>query len=155
MDARSRSLSPGLRRRWRSRLASDRLLLRMKILIVSNTYPPADISGVGSLAQELLEGLSDQAEIEVLTRTAPSGATRVTGTGGPKVLFPLLAAWKARLGSGGPAVVHVNESDGVVIALMIWLRRRLGLRTPSSAPRSRSPISAKHSRFARYWPTAL
>ncbi len=105
----------------------------MKIQIVSNTYPPADISGVGSLAQELLEGLADSADIKVLTRTAPVGNARVLATGGLKVLFPLLAAWRAKLGRGAADVIHVNESDGVVIAVMIAIRRRLGLSTPQLA----------------------
>ena len=105
----------------------------MKVLIVTNTYPPADISGVGSLAQELFEGVSG-AEIEVLTRVAPEGDERLHATGGSKLAFPLRAALKARLsGPGAPDIVHVNESDGVVIALWLGLRRRLEARTPRLA----------------------
>ena len=102
----------------------------MKILVVTNTYPPGDISGVGSLAQELLEGLEGRAEIHVLTRRGPEAAGRVHSTGGPKLLFPLLAGVSYLRSQERFDVVHVNESDGVVVALALRLSRWLGRRGP-------------------------
>ena len=46
----------------------------MRILIVSNTYPPADISGVGALVYELAHQLGAKGHgVVVLTRKAPAG----------------------------------------------------------------------------------
>src|SRR6185295_11684133 len=87
----------------------------MRVLLIANTLPPRDVSGVGEQVLQLatgLEGLGD--EVEVLGR-GPDGAA------GPKVLFPLTivpAAWRA-LRRFRPHVVQVHESDGALAALLV------------------------------------
>ena len=101
----------------------------MKLLLVSNTYPPGDISGVGTLVFELAaEARRRRVDVRVLTRRAVlEAATGVVSTGGAKLLFPLLAAFRC-LGivrRWVPDVIHVHESDGVLIVLMVRLGRLL------------------------------
>jgi glycosyltransferase involved in cell wall biosynthesis len=99
----------------------------VRVLLLSNTYPPADISGVGVLVAELAGELRRRGHgAAVLTRRAPAGDPGVFGVRGPKVLFPLLAALRfARLPGHPFDVVHVHESDGVFVALLVRLWRRL------------------------------
>src|SRR5690606_37892914 len=101
----------------------------MRVLLLSNTDPPADISGVGVLVAALATELRRQGHAAtVLTRRAPEGDPEVYGVAGPKVLFPLLAALRyARLARRRFAVVHVHESDGVFVALAVRLARLLRL----------------------------
>lgn len=101
----------------------------MKLLLVSNTYPPGDISGVGTLVFELAaEARRRRLDVRVLTRrSVGEGAAGVVSTGGAKVLFPLLAASRC-LGivrRWVPDVIHVHESDGVLIVLLVRLGRLL------------------------------
>lgn len=103
----------------------------MRVLLVTNTYPPADISGVGSLAEELLEGLGDRAEIRVLTRAAPQDRAGIDATGGSKAAFPLRAAfWALARGRETPDIIHVSESDGALVALLVAFRRSVGRPVP-------------------------
>ena len=87
----------------------------MRVLLIANTLPPRDVSGVGEQVLQLaagLEGLGD--DVEVLGR-GPGGAA------GPKVLFPLTivpAAWRA-VRRFRPHVVQVHESDGALAALAV------------------------------------
>jgi glycosyltransferase involved in cell wall biosynthesis len=87
----------------------------LRVLLIANTLPPRDVSGVGEQVLQLvagLEGLGD--EVEVLGR-GPHGAA------GPKVLFPLTivpAAWR-RIRRFRPHVVQVHESDGALAALLV------------------------------------
>jgi glycosyltransferase involved in cell wall biosynthesis len=89
----------------------------MRILLIANTLPPRDVSGVGEQVLQLAAGLRELGdEVEVLGR-GPGGAA------GPKVLFPLTiapAVWRAvrRL---RPHVVQVHESDGALAALVVRL----------------------------------
>lgn len=87
----------------------------MRILLVANTLPPRDVSGVGEQVLQLAAGLRDAGhEVEILGR-GPGGA------GGPKLLFPLTAlpaAWRA-LHRFRPHVVQVHESDGALVALLV------------------------------------
>jgi glycosyltransferase involved in cell wall biosynthesis len=87
---------------------------RLRILLVANTLPPTDVSGVGEQVLQLAAGLRSAGhEVEVLGR-GPSGAR------GPKLLFPLAAvpaAWRA-IRRFRPAVVQVHESDGALVALL-------------------------------------
>jgi|CXWL01.1.fsa_nt_gi glycosyltransferase involved in cell wall biosynthesis len=95
----------------------------MRILMVANTLPPNDISGVGEQVLQLAAGLRGHGhEVDVLGRG--EGGAR-----GPKVLFPLTVVWPTlrRLRSWRPAVVEVHESDGGLVALAVALARRLGL----------------------------
>ncbi|MEM1203311.1 MAG: glycosyltransferase family 4 protein [Acidobacteriota bacterium] len=108
----------------------------MRVLIVSNTYPPADISGVGALVYELAHQLgADGHGVRVLTRQAPpAGDPYAVGTGGGKMAYPLLAAWLyLRLARrGGFDLVHVHESDGAFVVLALRLFRALGFRWAQS-----------------------
>lgn len=103
----------------------------VRILIVSNTYPPADISGVGTLVQELAQELDrHRFFVRVLTRTAPHGDDFVVATGGKKGLFPALAGWRAwsLLRQGNFDLVHVHESDGILVVLALRFLRWFGLK---------------------------
>ncbi|HYL05477.1 MAG TPA: glycosyltransferase family 4 protein [Thermoanaerobaculia bacterium] len=97
------------------------------MLLVVNTLPPRDVSGVGEQVLQLAAGLRQEgAEVQILGR-GPGGVA------GPKVLFPLFAVpavWLA-LRRFRPHVVQVHESDGGLAALLIaWL-------APSCNPRPR------------------
>jgi glycosyltransferase involved in cell wall biosynthesis len=88
------------------------------VLLVANTLPPRDVSGVGEQVLQLAAGLRQEgAEVEILGR-GPGGVA------GPKMLFPLFAVpavWRA-LRRFRPHVVQVHESDGGLAALLVaWL----------------------------------
>ncbi len=83
------------------------------MLLVANTLPPADISGVGEQVLQLAAGLRARGhDVEVLGR-GESGAR------GPKVLFPIavVPAFLRRWRRFRPHVVQVHESDGALAAL--------------------------------------
>ena len=85
----------------------------MRVLLIANTLPPRDISGVGEQVVQLAAGLRERGlEVEVLGR-GPGGAW------GPKVLFPLsvVPPTLRRLWRFRPQVVQVHESDGALAAL--------------------------------------
>jgi glycosyltransferase involved in cell wall biosynthesis len=92
-----------------------------RVLLIANTLPPRDVSGVGEQVLQLAAGLRELGdEVEVLGR-GPRGAA------GPKVLFPLTilpAAWRA-LRRFRPDVVQVHESDGALAALLVRAARNL------------------------------
>jgi glycosyltransferase involved in cell wall biosynthesis len=100
----------------------------MRVLLIANTLPPRDVSGVGEQVLQLAAGLRSAGdEVEVLGR-GPGGAR------GPKMLFPLLivpAAWRA-LRRFRPHVVQVHESDGALAALLVAVLAPLA---PPEAPR--------------------
>ncbi len=87
----------------------------MRVLLVANTLPPRDISGVGEQVLQLAAGLRQRGhEVEVLGR-GPGGAR------GPKLLFPITvvpACWRA-LTRFRPHLVQVHESDGALVALLV------------------------------------
>ncbi len=91
----------------------------MRVLLIANTLPPRDVSGVGEQVLQLAAGLRQQGdEVEVLGR-GPGGAA------GPKVFFPLSVApavWRA-VRRFRPQVVQVHESDGAVAALVLRVLR--------------------------------
>jgi glycosyltransferase involved in cell wall biosynthesis len=93
----------------------------MRVLLIANTLPPRDVSGVGEQVLQLAAGLRELGdEVEVLGR-GPGGAA------GPKVFFPLTivpAAWRA-LRRFRPHVVQVHESDGALAALLVRGAREL------------------------------
>jgi glycosyltransferase involved in cell wall biosynthesis len=125
----------------------------LRVLLIANTLPPADVSGVGEQVLQLAAGLREEGcEVEVLGRAAGRrrgavapmelaagtlgarpGAEAGRGPGsspegaaGPKVLFPLTvvpAAWRA-LRRLRPHVVQVHESDGALAALLVYALRR-------------------------------
>jgi len=85
----------------------------LRVLLVANTLPPRDVSGVGEQVLQLAAGLREAGcEVEVLGR-GPGGVA------GPKVLFPLFAvpAVRRALARFRPHVVQVHESDGGLAAL--------------------------------------
>lgn len=89
----------------------------LRILLVANTLPPRDVSGVGEQVLQLAAGLRDAGcEVEVLGR----GPGQVAG---PKVLFPLFAvpAVRRALRRFRPHVVQVHESDGGLAAFLVAL----------------------------------
>ncbi|HYN21250.1 MAG TPA: glycosyltransferase family 4 protein, partial [Thermoanaerobaculia bacterium] len=93
----------------------------LRVLLVANTLPPRDVSGVGEQVLQLAAGLrAAGCEVEVLGR----GPGQV---GGPKVLFPLFAvpAVRRALRRFRPHVVQVHESDG---GLAAWWVRSLASR---------------------------
>jgi glycosyltransferase involved in cell wall biosynthesis len=95
----------------------------MRVLLVANTLPPRDLSGVGEQVLQLAAGLrAAGCAVEVLGR-GPAGAR------GPKALFPLAAvpAVRRAVGRFRPDVVQVHESDGGLAALAV---RALGARRP-------------------------
>src|SRR5436305_1308211 len=91
----------------------------MRVLLIANTLPPRDVSGVGEQVLQLAAGLRELGDqpgdqVEVLGRGAG-------GAAGPKVFFPLLvlpAVWRA-LRRFRPHVVQVHESDGALAALLV------------------------------------
>jgi glycosyltransferase involved in cell wall biosynthesis len=98
----------------------------MRLLIVTNTYPPAEITGVGALVYELAQQLTAEGhDAVVLTREAPREDSCAVATGGRKILFPWNAGWRfLRLAREKPFdLVHVHESDGVLVALALRLAR--------------------------------
>ncbi len=93
---------------------------RLRVLLIANTLPPVDVSGVGEQVLQLAGGLREEGcEVEVLGRG--EGGAR-----GPKVMFPLSvvpATWRA-LRRSRPHVVQVHESDGGLAALLVKLLGR-------------------------------
>ena len=91
-----------------------------RVLLVANTLPPRDVSGVGEQVLQLAAGLREAGcEVEILGR----GPGAVMG---PKVLFPLFAVpavWRA-LRRFRPHVVQVHESDGGLAALLVAIVAR-------------------------------
>jgi len=94
--------------------------MSMRVLLVANTLPPTDLSGVGEQVVQLAAGLAAAGcEVRVLGRG-------VRGARGPKLLFPLtvLAPLRRELASFRPDIVQVHESDGgLAAALVRWSRR--------------------------------
>ena len=86
----------------------------MRVLLVANTLPPKDVSGVGEQVLQLAAGLESIGhEVEVLGR-GPAGAK------GPKLLFPMtvVPGFLGALRRFRPDVVQVHESDGALVALL-------------------------------------
>ncbi len=102
----------------------------MRVLLVTNTYPPADVSGVGTLASELAHRLGLGGHfVTVLTRRPPANDPHGQAVRGPKLLFPLFAALRFALAPRTPwDLVQVHESDGALVAVVLRLLRALGAR---------------------------
>jgi glycosyltransferase involved in cell wall biosynthesis len=87
----------------------------MRVLLIANTLPPRDVSGVGEQVLQLAAGLREKGDVVEVLGRGPGGAA------GPKVLFPLTvvpAVWRA-LRRFRPHVVQVHESDGALAALLV------------------------------------
>jgi glycosyltransferase involved in cell wall biosynthesis len=94
----------------------------VRVLLIANTLPPADVSGVGEQVLQLAAGLRARGhQVRVLGR-GPEGAR------GPKVLFALtvVPACARALAEFRPDIVQVHESDGALAALWVRLARRSG-----------------------------
>jgi glycosyltransferase involved in cell wall biosynthesis len=94
----------------------------MRILLIANTLPPRDLSGVGEQVLQLAAGLTTLGhQVEILGR---KGTDR-DGAPGPKILFPLTivpATFRA-LRRFRPDVVQVHESDGgLAVSAVLWAR---------------------------------
>ena len=121
----------------------------MRVLLISNTYPPADISGVGVLVHELARQLVDGAHhVRVLTRRPPPDDAYASGVGGPKLLFPLRAGWRClrMVTASSFDLVHVHESDGVFAVLLARLARWLNR---SCTPRLVATLQVSYVRERR------
>lgn len=119
----------------------------MRLLIVTNTYPPADITGVGALVYELAQQLRAEGhDAVVLTRAAPEDDPSAVATGGRKLLFPWHAGRRfLKLAQEKPFdLVHVHESDGVLVALALRLARWLG--RPSGRARLMATLQVSYRR---------
>ncbi len=87
----------------------------MRILLVANTLPPEDLSGVGEQVLQLSRGLEARGhEVRILGRG--EGGAR-----GPKLFFPLavVAPFLREVRRFRPEVVQVHESDGALAALTL------------------------------------
>lgn len=87
----------------------------MRVLLVANTLPPHDLSGVGEQVLQLAAGLRQRGhEVEVLGRGGE-------GARGPKVLFPLAVVRPAlrAVARFRPDVVQVHESDSGLLAKLL------------------------------------
>jgi len=101
----------------------------MRVLSITNTYPPGDVSGVGTMVQELSRALGAAGhEPVVWTRRASPDDPFVASLGGGKLAFPLAAGWRMLVGGAAARfdAVHVHESDGVLAALALRLLRLVG-----------------------------
>lgn len=89
--------------------------MALRILLIVNTLPPDDISGVGEQVVQLAGGLRAAGhEVEILGRGRGPNAA-----GGSKLLFPLrivLPFLRCRR-RFRPHVIQVHESDGALAAL--------------------------------------
>jgi glycosyltransferase involved in cell wall biosynthesis len=93
----------------------------LRVLLIANTLPPRDVSGVGEQVLQLTAGLKALGDEVMVLGRGPGGAP------GPKLLFPLAvvpAAWRA-LRRFRPDVVQVHESDGAFAALLVRAVRGL------------------------------
>ena len=91
----------------------------MRVLLIANTLPPHDLSGVGEQVLQLAAGLRARGhEVEVLGRGAG-------GARGPKVLFPLAILRPAlrRIREFRPDVVQLHESDSGLLGVWLGLLR--------------------------------
>lgn len=91
----------------------------MRVLLIANTLPPTDVSGVGEQVVQLAAGLEERGhEVKVVGRPRRGLAAR-------KGLFPLtvLPATVRVLRRFEPDVVQVHESDGAFAAVVVRLLR--------------------------------
>ena len=106
----------------------------LKVLLVANTLPPADVSGVGEQVLQLAAGLRERGhEVRVLGRGGE-------GARGPKLLFPLaIGRPLARaVRTFDPDVVQVHEGDAGLAFQQLRSRRDAN----SSASRRRPLLVA-------------
>ena len=91
----------------------------LRVLLVANTLPPTDVSGVGEQVVQLADGLGERGcEVRVLGRSE-------SGWGAKKGLFPLsvLPRLAREMRSFRPHVVQTHESDGGLVTLYLAATR--------------------------------
>lgn len=91
----------------------------MRVLLIANTLPPTDVSGVGEQVVQLAAGLEERGhEVKIVGRPPRGWASR-------KGLFPLavVPATIRALRRFQPDVVQVHESDGAFAAVSVRLLR--------------------------------
>ncbi len=87
----------------------------MRVLLIANTLPPHDLSGVGEQVVQLAAGLRARGhEVVVLGRGGE-------GAPGPKILFPLTIVRPAlrKIRAFRPDVVQLHESDSGLLAMRL------------------------------------
>ncbi len=97
----------------------------MRVLLVVNTLPSTDISGVGEQVVQLAAGLESVGhQIEILGRGNQ-------GARGPKLLYPftVLPPFWRLCRSFRPHVVQIHESDGALVGLLVKILQ--GMQDPS------------------------
>lgn len=124
----------------------------MRLLLITNTFPPGDISGVGALVAELAGEAGRRGhEVRVLRRAGGTGGdATLLRVPGPKILFPLTAAavflWRFR--ARPPEVIHVHESDGAPTALLVRVCRLLGHRAGAARVVATLQVSYREERLS-------
>jgi len=91
----------------------------LRVLLVANTLPPRDLSGVGEQVLQLAEGLRERGcEVEIRGRSR-------SGLAASKLLFPVMVipGLIRDLRRFRPHVVQVHESDGALAALVTVILR--------------------------------
>ncbi|MGH9381791.1 MAG: glycosyltransferase family 4 protein [Thermoanaerobaculia bacterium] len=92
----------------------------MRVLLIANTLPPMDVSGVGEQVVQLATGLEARGHrVKIVGRASRGLASR-------KGLFPLAVVPIAirELRRFRPDVVQVHESDAALAAVAVRLQRR-------------------------------
>jgi glycosyltransferase involved in cell wall biosynthesis len=123
----------------------------MRVLIVTNTYPPADISGVGTLVFELARQLDATGHaVRVMVRQAAADDLLAEPVPGAKLLFPLRAAARfiALARRQRFDVVHLHESDGALVALAVRLARAFGRPAGNARVVATLQVSYRRERWA-------
>ncbi len=95
--------------------------MSLRVLLVANTLPPADVSGVGEQVLQLADGLRAQGcGVRVLGRSE-------SGLGASKSLYPVTAVPRVlrAVREFRPHVIQTHESDGGLVAFSLAVTRDL------------------------------
>jgi glycogen synthase len=101
---------------------------RLRLLAISNTYPPAAAGGYGEICADVTEGLAVRGHsATVLTARPEHGSPPVAESGAVQVrreLQPVLGAWRhplrSRVAEGNDTALLRRELDGGIDAAFIW-----------------------------------
>ncbi len=95
--------------------------MSLRVLLIANTLPPTDVSGVGEQVVQLADGLRERGcEVRILGRAE-------SGLGSIKALFPLTVVSRAlrEVHRFRPEVVQTHESDGGLVVFFLAVVRDL------------------------------